>query len=139
MKKIIYLVLIIIPLVFSSYSIAQKPNPAKKKTTVGDMLKRAKEDSRGGKAKLLQKGDTTLPQTQFNFKAREMVNLNSVKPPKSSELMKPAGKTNEIEYEKTLDFQILELYKLTQKFKSTPHYIITTGFGTGFIRHIYGA
>lgn len=96
--------------------------PAKataKRTTVGDMLLRAKEDSRGGKTILQQKGETALPTTQFNFKAREAVNLNAVKPPKSSELFKTAAKTNEAAYEKTLDFQIAELYKLTQKFKNS--------------------
>lgn len=92
--------------------------PAKKKLTVGEMLKRAKEDNRGGKANMQQKGSTTLPETQFNFKARENVNLSAVKPPKSSELLK-YGKTDEAEYEKTLDFQIAELYKLTQKFKAS--------------------
>ena len=104
----------------SSVSLAAGKPTQKKKMTVGEMLKRAKDDSRGGKAKLLQKGSTALPETQFDFKAREAVNLSSVKPPRTSELMK-YGKSVEAEYEKTLDFQILELYKLTQKFKTSPN------------------
>ncbi len=91
----------------------------KKKMTVGEMLKKAKDDSRGGKATLLQqKGATTLPETAFSFKSREQVNLNSVKPPKSSELFK-YDNSDQAAYEKTLNAQIAELYKLTQKFKTS--------------------
>lgn len=90
---------------------------AKKKLTVGEMLKRAKEDSRGGKAQLSQKGETALPEAQFNFQAQN-VNLSQVKPPKSSELLKN-DTSDQGAYEKTLDSQISELFKLTQKFKTS--------------------
>lgn len=95
---------------------AQTP-PVKKKLTVGEMLQRAKEDSRGGKAKPLQKGETAIPDAQFNFQAQN-VNLSQVKPPKSSELLKN-DTSDQGAYEKTLDSQINELFKLTQKFKSS--------------------
>lgn len=102
-----------------SFSATTKPVANKKKMTVGDMLKKAKDDSRGGKASLLQnKGSTILPQSEFSFKSRQSVNLNSVKPPKSSELFK-YDNSDQAEYEKTLDAQIKELYKLTQKFKAS--------------------
>ncbi|MBC7467127.1 MAG: tetratricopeptide repeat protein [Bdellovibrio sp.] len=92
---------------------------AKRKLTVGEMLKRAKEDSRGGKAKILQKGDTVVPDAQFAFQPNQPnVNLSDVKPPKSSELLRN-DTSDQGEYEKTLDSQITELFKLTQKFKNS--------------------
>ncbi len=98
---------------------APSTNPKKKKMTVGEMLKKARDNSRGGKIGLLQnKNATALPETEFAFKARTSVNLNSVKPPKSSELFKNDN-SDQAEYEKTLDAQIAELYKLTQKFKAS--------------------
>lgn len=90
----------------------------KKKLTVGEMLKRAKEDSRGGKAKILQKGNTVVPDAQFAFQPQKNVNLSEVKPPKSSELLK-SDTSDQANYEKTLDNQIAELFKLTQKFKTS--------------------
>lgn len=90
------------------------------KVTVGEMLKKAKESSRGGKASAMQKGDTNLPQAQMSFQNdnRETVNLNAVKPPKSSEILKYEN-SDQAEYEKTLDLQIKELYKLTQQYKAS--------------------
>ncbi len=93
---------------------------AQKKQTVGELLKKAKEDSRGGKIQQMQKGDTSLPETQFNFQQREAVNLGSVKPPKSTEILKYESGNDQSEYEKTLDQQIQELYKLTKKFEKSP-------------------
>lgn len=90
-----------------------------KKLTVGEVLKRAQSANRGGKANFTQKTNTVLPQSQFNFqKQRENVDLSSVKPPRTSEIFKGES-TNQIEYEKTLDSQISELYKLTQKYKQS--------------------
>ena len=93
---------------------------AQKKQTVGELLKKVKEGNRGGKIQQMQKGDTTLPETQFNFQQREAVNLGSVKPPKSTELLKYETGNDQAEYEKTLDQQIQELYKLTKKFEKSP-------------------
>lgn len=92
---------------------------AKPKQTVGELLKKVKEDSRGGKIQQMQKGDTSLPETQFNFQQREAVNLSSVKPPKSTELLKYEAGNDQAEYEKTLDQQIQELFKLTKKFEKS--------------------
>lgn len=97
---------------------AQSSHGKKKKITVGEMLKKAKEDSRGGKAHLLQKGDTSLPQAQMSFESRQPVNLSSVKPPRSSEILKYEN-SDQSQYEKTLDLQIKELYKLTQQFRNS--------------------
>lgn len=103
----------------TSFSEDKRVVPQKKKMTVGEMLKKVQDDSRGGKASLLQnKGSTALPESEFAFKSRQLVNLGSVKPPKSSELFK-YDNSDQAAYEKTLDAQIKELYKLTQKFKTS--------------------
>ncbi len=90
----------------------------KTKQTVGQLLRKVKEDSRGAKIKEIQKVNTNLPESQLSFQERQSVNLNRVKPPKSSELLKVEN-SDQAAYEKTLDLQIKELYKLTQKFKDS--------------------
>ena len=64
----------------------QSPAPnKKKKMTVGELLKKAKEDSRGGQVNLLEKGNTNLPSAKLAFdSSHEPVNLSRVKPPRSS-------------------------------------------------------
>ncbi len=91
----------------------------KKKLTVGEMLKKAKEDSRGGKAAILKKNSIDLPAAKLAFEAREQVNLSKVKPPPSSEILRYEN-SDQAEYEKTLDLQIKELYKLTQQYRTSP-------------------
>jgi TolA-binding protein len=51
------------------------------------------------------------------------VNLTAVKPPRSSEIMQSRAKSGDqkAQYEKLLDQQIQELYKLTQRFKTSPN------------------
>lgn len=89
------------------------------RVTVGQMLKKAQSTDRGGKANLSQKTNTVLPQSQFNFqKPKENVDLSSVKPPRTSDILRGEN-NNQIEYEKTLDVQINELFKLTQKYKQS--------------------
>ncbi|MFZ3228697.1 MAG: tetratricopeptide repeat protein [Pseudobdellovibrio sp.] len=113
----VLILLAIIGFITPNITVAQ--NSPKKKITVGEMLKRAKEDSRGGKAEAIEKGSTVLPEAQFTFQAQQNnTNLSQVKPPKSSELVK-YDNTDQSAYEKTLDSQIAELYKLTQKFKTS--------------------
>lgn len=90
----------------------------KKKQTVGQLLSKVKEDSRGAKIKEIQKANTNLPESQISFQERQSVNLSRVKPPKSSELLRTEN-NDQAAYEKTLDLQIQELYKLTQKFKDS--------------------
>ncbi len=89
----------------------------KKKVTIGEMLKRAKESNRGGKLQSSQKTETIVPESKLAFEAKASVNLTNVKPPKSTEILTGSNRSgNEIAYEKTLDKQIQELFKLTQKF-----------------------
>ncbi|MFN3454690.1 MAG: tetratricopeptide repeat protein [Pseudobdellovibrio sp.] len=97
-------------------AIAQK----KKKITVGELLRKVKEDSRGGNLKSMEKGDTVVPNAQFNFGTKR-VNLQTIKPPKSTEMHKYESGGDQAEYEKTLDRQINELYGLTKKFDNSPN------------------
>ncbi|MFM6927111.1 MAG: tetratricopeptide repeat protein [Bdellovibrio sp.] len=92
-----------------------------KKKTVGDLLSQASDGSRGGKAPLMSKTDTALPTTSLGFK-KEVANVNmeSVKPPRSSEIFKHES-SQKAQYERILDQQIQELYKLTQRFKTSPN------------------
>jgi cellulose synthase operon protein C len=103
---------------FSDDASAARGQTKKKKQTVGELLKKVKEDSRGGKANLLQKGSIALPASKMSFESRTPVNLSRVKPPKSSEILKYEN-SDQSEYEKTLDLQIKELYKLTQQYKGS--------------------
>ena len=118
MKKIIICSLAAI--LFFQYPLYANSNKAKKQT-VGELLKRVREDSRGGKVQQMQKTDVNLPDSQFNFQKRESVDLTSVKPPKSTEIMKAEVSGDQAEYERTLDKQIQELYKLTKKFENNPN------------------
>jgi len=94
-----------------------------KKKTVGELLSQAREGSRGGQVQM-SKTDTSLPASNLGFKQDvKSYNLESVKPPRSSEIMqRESGVGGEkAEYERVLDQQIRELYKLTQKFKTSPN------------------
>lgn len=86
-----------------------------KKKTVGELL------SQAGSSVPAVKANTSLPSASFGFSQPGPTrNLEAVKPPRSSQLMKrdkAAGVKGE--YERILDQQIAELYKLTQKFKTS--------------------
>lgn len=106
-------------LIFAGNAFSQSSNSAQKRQTVGDLLRKVREDSRGGNLRSKEKEGTALPSTQFNFKqsaAQQSVNLGSVKPPKSSAVIKVQPGDDQAAYEKTLDLQISELFKLTRKF-----------------------
>lgn len=94
---------------------------AKGKMTVGELLSKVREDSRGGKIQSMQKNDTSLPDAQFGFKQPPPTNLATIKPPRSTEILKFEPGDDQAEYEKTLDRQIQELYKLTKKFENSPN------------------
>lgn len=92
---------------------------AKKKKTVSQLLAQARDNSRGGGVKL-QKSGTALPQSQLSFgEQKSSPNLESVKPPRSSELLNSEVTGDQAAYIKVLNQQINELYKLTQKFKNS--------------------
>lgn len=97
----------------------QAPAASAPKKTVGELLKQA---DRGAGVQLQQKKDMTLP--QFNpevlpTKARPATDLNKVKPPRTSTFLENAN-TDQAKLEAITDQQIRELFKLTQKFKSSP-------------------
>lgn len=94
-----------------------KPN-AKKKKTVAELLAQIKEENRGGRAEM-KKGQTSLPDSKLNFQQTSLArNLEEIKPPKSKEIFQRGGGLK-AEYEKVLDQQIAELYKLTRQFKDS--------------------
>lgn len=96
--------------------VVKSASATSKKQTVGELLRRVKEDSRGAKIQAIQKGKIAIPESQFNFQQKQSVNLGSVKPPRSTEIFKNERTADQLNYEKTLDLQIQELFKLTKKF-----------------------
>ncbi len=118
--------IILVPLILSGLSanaIAQNRNAKKtKKVTIGELFKKARETSRGGKLQQAAKSKTAVPDTKLTFEKRGSsdINLRTVRPPRSTEILSPTRSGNEVEYERTLDRQIQELYKLTQRHAKNP-------------------
>lgn len=96
---------------------AQKNSPPKK-MTLGDLIERVKEESRQLKFSNTQKSSVVVPDTKNLFEEKKGLNLSAVKPPRLSEIYEYENK-DKVEYEKTLNLQINELFKLTQKFKGS--------------------
>lgn len=97
-------------------------NKTAKKKTVGELFSSASKGGTAGKVQM-SKTDTSLPTANLGFKQEvKAQSLESVKPPRSSTLLTQDGSSREkAEYERILDQQIRELYKLTEKFKSSPN------------------
>lgn len=113
-----YTLQIIIALILPTLALGQVDN-SKKKVTLGDLLKKAADESRGAKAATpAEKKSVVVPDSTMVFEEKKDINFNAVKPPKLSELYK-YDNIDEGKYEKTLNLQISELYKLTQKFRNT--------------------
>ncbi|MBC7372350.1 MAG: tetratricopeptide repeat protein, partial [Bdellovibrionaceae bacterium] len=132
-KKNLLLTTLVTGALIGSLANAQNANPRKKpvpksaaaqangKKTVGQLLSQISQESRGAKVQL-QKGETALPDFGFNFKPnKNNFNLETVKPPRSSEILQNRGGGTRAEYERVLDQQMQELYKLTQRFKNSPN------------------
>jgi TolA-binding protein len=100
-----------------SYTLVEAQT-AEKKLTLGDLIKRVKEESRQSKLGKGQKNSIVVPDTKALFEEKKSVNLAAVKPPKLSEIYEYENQ-DKAEYEKTLNLQINELFKLTQKFKNS--------------------
>ncbi len=91
----------------AGYSVAA---PARNGQTLGDLFSNA------------EKGNTDLPNSSYGFKAPEQkYDLESVKPPKSSQMWIQEGSSSKAQDDKILNQQINELYKLTQRFKNSPN------------------
>ncbi|MBS1971226.1 MAG: tetratricopeptide repeat protein [Bdellovibrionales bacterium] len=100
---------------------AASASQAAGKKTVGQLLNQISTESRGANVQM-QKGDTALPEFGYSFKPSQNThNLEAVKPPRSSEILQSRGGGTKAEYERVLDQQIQELYKLTQRFKNSPN------------------
>lgn len=120
MKKMIHWLIFIIATIGILVAKAEIAHAqTKKKMTVGELLSKVRDDSRGGKLESMKKNETAVPESQFNFK--QQTNLQVVKPPRSTEILKFEPGDDHAEYERTLDRQIQELYKLTKKFENSPN------------------
>lgn len=98
---------------------AQTQSRSQRKKTVGELLSQASQSSRGGGIGIGAKSGTALPSANLGFQQRNSgVDLDSVKPPRSSDLMRSEN-ADQAAYQKILDQQINELYKLTQRFKNS--------------------
>ncbi len=108
----------VLSLLCSSSSFAAKKT---NKKTVGELLSQVENKDRGGKFQT-EKSKTSLPDSELSFrKNKSDYNLDQVKPPRSSEILISSGQPEGdlAEYERILDQQIAELFKLTKKFKSS--------------------
>ncbi len=92
-----------------------------KKKTVGDFLSQVQDQSRGGRIELQKKNNISLPSSGKNlgFTTKTDSDMDDIKPPRANEIMQSAAQGDFAEYEKILNRQIDELYKLTQKFKNS--------------------
>jgi TolA-binding protein len=96
---------------------------AARKKTVGDLFSQAGQDSRGagsGGARS-KKAVTALPKSQIHFEQKTKTNFDQVKPPRASDLLRTAPSSDQEKYERILDEQIQELYRLSQKSKNSPN------------------
>lgn len=124
MNKNKYIIAIIITIFGIAQAKVVNKNTAKddaainKKVTLGDLLRRAQDESRGSKTLQIEKKSVVVPDAHLTFTEKKDVNFSSVKPPRMSEIYS-YGSGNQVEYEKTLNLQIGELYKLTQKFSNS--------------------
>lgn len=95
--------------------------PVLAKTTIGQVYLKVGLENRGGKLSTGNKGSIRIPQPgEIRFEKNHTEhNLDIIKPTKSYEIMNSQNLTEVVEYEKILDEQISELYKLTKKFQDS--------------------
>lgn len=87
-----------------------------KRRTVGELLKQA---DRGAGLKM-EKAKLAVPEAGELFgKKKPQVNLNQVKPPRTSSFFEDTN-DDKVRLEKITDQQISELFKLTRRFKNSP-------------------
>lgn len=113
---------LIYPLILTGVVALTLSSANAKKKTVGEFLSQVQQESRGGQLKSKDdKKDISLPSSSqsLGFKGQSKYNLDDVKPPKSSEILRSAATGDLAEYERILNKQIDELFKLTQKFKGS--------------------
>lgn len=101
--------------------LALQAQAAPKKKTVGEFLSQVQQESRGGKIQGAEKKGIALPSSNkdLGFSPKTKSDMEAIKPPRSNEILRTAATGDLAEYERILDRQIDELYKLTQKFKNS--------------------
>lgn len=92
-----------------------------KKKTVGEFLSQVQDQSRGGGIESKEKNAIQIPSTKkdLGFDPKTDSDMDNIKPPRANEILQSAASGDFAEYEKILNRQIDELYKLTQKFKNS--------------------
>ncbi|MBL7545468.1 MAG: tetratricopeptide repeat protein [Bdellovibrionaceae bacterium] len=90
------------------------------KKTVGQLLSNVGLENRGAKIGAGNKGAYKIPSpSELRFENRTQHNLDAIKPTKSYEIMNSQNLDEIVAYEKILDEQISELFKLTKKFQNS--------------------
>lgn len=103
-------------LIFNIAQAAEKKSNIREQT-IGDVLKRT-----GGKTTAVEKKGSDIPKaTESAFDRNMPINLESVKPPRNSDVYRIEGDGKEVEYEKLTDKGIKNLYSLVNKFKNSPN------------------
>ncbi|OYZ21436.1 MAG: adventurous gliding motility protein U [Bdellovibrio sp. 28-41-41] len=106
--------------VLTSLFILTASTPVFAKKTIGELFSNVGLENRGGKISKVNKGVYSIPKpSEIKFENRTEHNLDVIKPSKSYEILNSQNLTEIVEYEKILDEQIAELYKLTRKFKDS--------------------
>jgi cellulose synthase operon protein C len=106
--------------VLTSLLVLTISTPVFAKKTVGQLLSNVGLENRGGRLATPSKGSYKIPPpSEMRFENKTYHNLDAVKPTKSYEIMNSQNLNEIVEYEKILDEQINELYKLTKKFQNS--------------------
>lgn len=116
------LILSLVSMAFSAHVYAAKEKNKSRKKTVGELLSQVSQADRGGKLAETKKTSIAIPKAQIQFqKTLSPLNMDDVKPPRSSEILQTSEQqTGDLaEYEKILDQQIDELFKLTKKYRDS--------------------
>jgi cellulose synthase operon protein C len=88
-----------------------------RQSTIGDVLKRT-----SGKTTGVERKGLDLPKAAgAAFERNIPLNMESVKPPRNSDVYRIEGDGKEVEYEKLTDKGIKNLYTLVNKFKNSPN------------------
>lgn len=106
----------VVSLVFAVGATAQAATATKAKT-VGELLRRIEKNTKTVK---INKKTSTLPTVQAQkSQPQKNFDFKTIKPPSRSHLIYPEG-TNEAELQKMTDSGIVQLYKLSRQFKTSP-------------------
>ena len=111
--------LLVLGLGMGPEALAQGRLGGQPKATVGEILKRIDQESRGKKVSI-ERSKAKLPRVAPVAKPKSDFDFSQVKPPRSSELMRGSA-NEEAEIERLTDQGINELYKLSQKYRTSPN------------------